>query len=256
MLHRYLLWMVVVAFAANENLKAQELEPLQADRPDQTECASLVPRGYIQAETGFLYEKGGRDARSLLYPSILWKYGVNDRFELRLITEAGMEEYGDQRISGFYPLTVGFKTRLLDEDGIVPQTAFIGHLTSCMTGKEAFRPEWLAPSFRLSMQHTLSDHLSLGYNLGTEWSGNSNEPTYIYTLASGISLTPQLGGFIEVYGYLPVEGDADHRFDCGLTYLVSNDLMVDLSGGVGITRNAPDSFIALGFSWRFDVRRE
>lgn len=256
MLRHYQLFMVIQAFAIGSTLKAQELEPLQADRPDQTECASLVPPGYIQAETGFLYEKGSPDARSFLYPSILWKYGVNDRFEVRLITEAGMEEYGAVRISGFYPLTVGFKTRLLDEDGIIPQTAFLGHLTSCMSGKEAFRPEWLAPSFRLSMQHTLSDRLSLGYNLGTEWSGNSNKPTYIYTLASGISLTCQLGGFIEVYGYLPVEEDADHRFDCGLTYLVSNDFMVDLSAGVGITKNAPDSFISLGFSWRFDVRKE
>lgn len=256
MVKRYLIFLFVLAISAGSTLKAQELEPLQADRPDQTECASLVPAGYIQAETGFLYEKGGPDARSFLYPSILWKYGVNDRFEVRLITEAGMEEYGEERISGFYPLTVGFKTRLLDEDGIVPQTAFLGHLTSCKSGKEAFRPEWLAPSFRLSMQHTLSDRLSLGYNLGTEWSGNSNEPTYIYSLAIGISITPRLGGFIEVYGYLPVEEDADHRFDCGLTYLISNDLMVDLSGGVGITENAPDSFISLGFSWRFDVRKE
>lgn len=256
MVKRYLIFLFVLAISAGSTLKAQELEPLQADRPDQTECASLVPPGYIQAETGFLYEKGGSEARSFLHPSILWKYGVNDRFEVRLITEAGMEEYGEERISGFYPLTVGFKTRLLDEEGIVPQTAFLGHLTSCKSGKEAFRPEWLAPSFRLSMQHTLSDRLSLGYNLGTEWSGNSNKPTYIYSLASGISLTPQLGGFIEVYGYLPVEEDTDHRFDCGVTYLVSNDLMVDLSGGVGITKNAPDSFISLGFSWRFDVRKE
>lgn len=253
---RYLILMFVLALAAGGTLNAQEVEPLQADRPDQTECASLVPPGYLQAETGFLYEKGGPDARSFLYPSILWKYGVNDRFEVRLITEAGMEEYGEERISGFYPLTVGFKARLLDENGIVPQTAFLGHLTSCMSGKEAFRPEWLAPSFRLSMQHTLSGRLSLGYNLGTEWSGNSNKPTYIYSLASGISLTSQLGGFIEVYGYLPVKEDADHRIDCGLTYLVSNDLMVDLSAGVGITKNAPDSFISLGFSWRFDVRKE
>lgn len=253
---RCLFFLFVLAFAVGGILKAQEVEPLQADRPDQTECAALVPPGYIQAETGFLYEKRGLDARSFLFPSILWKYGVNDRFEVRLITEVGMEEYGEERISGFYPLTVGFKTRLLDENGIVPQTAFLGHLTSCMSGKEAFRPEWLAPSFRLSMQHTLSDRLSLGYNLGTEWSGNSNKPTYIYTLASGISLTPQLGGFIEVYGYFPVEEDADHRFDCGVTYLVSNDFMIDLSAGVGITQNAPDSFISLGFSWRFDVKKE
>lgn len=98
MLRTYQLFMVMLAIAAGGTLKAQEAEPLQADRPDQTECASLVPPGYIQAETGFLYEKGGPDARSFLYPSILWKYGVNDRFEVRLITEAGMEEYGEERI--------------------------------------------------------------------------------------------------------------------------------------------------------------
>ncbi|MBF6609373.1 MAG: transporter, partial [Flavobacterium sp.] len=34
------------------------------------------------------------------------------------------------------------------------------------------------------------------------------------------------------------------------TYLLSNDFMLDVSGGFGLTDNAPDYFMALGFSFR------
>ena len=79
-------------------------------------------------------------------------------------------------------------------------------------------------------------------------------PTYIYTLTTGIALSERVGGFVELYGFAPVHDKADHRFDGGLTCLLNNDLMIDLSAGVGLTNNAPDYFVSLGLSCRFSVR--
>ena len=101
------------------------------------------------------------------------------------------------------------------------------------------------------MQHTLSDKVSLAYNLGAEWNGETAEQTYIYTLTTGIAFTQKLGGYLEVYGFLPQDSTANHRFDCGFTYLVNNDFIVDLSGGVRITKNAPKNYLSLGLSYRF-----
>src|SRR5690606_5007127 len=97
-----------------------------------------------------------------------------------------------------------------------------------------------APEFRFVMQHTLSDKVSFSYNLGAEWDGEVPDATFIYTVATGIELTHSLGMFLELYGFAPENDRAAHNFDAGLTYLLSNDFMLDVSGGFGLTDNAPD----------------
>jgi hypothetical protein len=43
----------------------------------------------------------------------------------------------------------------------------------------------------------------------------------------------------------------DHRFDCGLTYLVNNDFMLDISGGFDLMENTANNYISFGLSYRF-----
>ena len=100
------------------------------------------------------------------------------------------------------------------------------------------------------MQHTLSDKLNLGYNLGAEWDGFSAEPTFVYTLTTGYSITEKLGSYIELFGFLPQIDKANHNLDGGITYLINNNFMLDLSSSIGITNNAPKHYFAFGFSFR------
>ena len=44
---------------------AQEKEPIQADRPDQTETPAIVPRGMFQVETGFTFQKNDEISKTL-----------------------------------------------------------------------------------------------------------------------------------------------------------------------------------------------
>lgn len=55
-------------------LSAQEIPPIQTDRPDQTETPNLVPAKHFQLESGFNYEKVDNAENNYLYPTILWKY--------------------------------------------------------------------------------------------------------------------------------------------------------------------------------------
>ncbi len=55
---------------------------------------------------------------------------------------------------------------------------------------------------------------------------------------------------MEMYGFLPQKNTADHRCDGGITYLAKHNIMLDFSGGFGITRNAPAYYASLGFSIR------
>jgi len=247
----------IVLLAISLNVAAQETgnemeksEPIETDRPDQTETPAIVPKHIFQMENGFSFEKNDRHSKSFILPTSLMKYGVNGNFELRLITEFSIEDMDGTKISGLNPLLIGFKAALAEEKGIWPKTSIIAHLMIPELASEEFKTTYYAPSFRFTMQHTLTDKINLGYNLGAEWDGESPEPTFIYTMTCGLSLSEKLGCYGELYGFAPQKNKADHRFDGGFTYLITDNVMIDASGGFGISANAPDYYTALGFSFR------
>jgi hypothetical protein len=105
------------------------------------------------------------------------------------------------------------------------------------------------------LQHGLSDKVSIGYNLGAEWDGETAEPTFIYTFTTAFSLTDRLGCYIEAFGFAPQKQTARHQADGGFTYLFSDNAQLDISGGIALTENAPDYYTSLGFSFRLPTRK-
>lgn len=83
---KYLLIALFIGAAASAQ-DSTAVEAIQTDRPDQTETPALVPRGMFQMENGFSFEDAGNGNESIVAPSSLLKYGLNDNFELRLILE-------------------------------------------------------------------------------------------------------------------------------------------------------------------------
>ena len=140
--------------------------------------------------------------------------------------------------------------KLAEEKGIFPKTSFIAHMSLPNAASTKYKTDFYAPEFRFVMQHTLSEKMSFSYNLGSEWDGFSAEPTFIYTIATGYSINQKWGSYIELFGFAPQNNKANHNFDGGITYLINNNFMLDLSAGFGITNNAPKHYFALGFSFR------
>jgi hypothetical protein len=246
-----LLLAISTALSAQEFDQPIKISPLEADRPDQTETPSLVPKGMFQMENGFVYERTGRQGLAFLAPSSLLKFGVNENFELRMIVEYSGTEILGNRNWGLDPIKLGLKAKLAEEHGLVPKTSIIAHMSLPSVASSDRKTTYYAPEFRFVMQHTLTPSMSLSYNLGAEWNGEQAEPTFIYTLATGFSLTEKLGMYMELYGFAPQEDRADHRFGGGYTYLITDDFMIDASGGFGISEHAPEYYTSLGFSFRF-----
>ena len=153
------------------------------------------------------------------------------------------------------PITLGFKTSLFEEKGIIPKTSFIGHITTSNVGSKKFQNKYIAPSFRFTMQHTLTKRISLAYNLGAEWNGENAEQVYIYTLTTGVSLTDKIGCYAELYGFIANNNNPDHRFDGGFTYLINNNFIVDISGGFELAEGVSKNYISLGLSYRFKAMK-
>jgi hypothetical protein len=238
--------------------KAQTEKPeIVTDRPDQTESPSLVPQGGLQVELGASVENDKSHEvkyTNVTYSTALIKYGINENFELRLITEylgerAKALEGKEQQVKGLSPLALGLKIKLADEKGVIPQTSLIGHV-NLKSGSSEFSPEYTAVDFRFTFAHTLSEKLALSYNLGAEWNGQTPDATFLYTLSLGYVVTKRIGAFVESYSFFPEDSKADHRLDAGVTYKFTPVIQADVSGGIGISENAPDSFVSAGISFR------
>ena len=226
---------------------------IQTDRPDQTECPFIVPLHYFQFETGFSYEQVNSEASEVVAPTVLTRFAINNHFELRMITEYVFDKVDSKDFSGFNPIAFGFKTRLFEEKGFIPVTSFMGHIALPKAASKEFKSTYFAPDFRLTMQHTLSKRQSLSYNLGAEWDGEHADPIFVYTITTGYSFSDKIGGYVEFYGFVPQYEVPDHRFDAGVTYLITANQQLDVSGGVGLSRLSPDYFVSLGYSFRFKI---
>jgi hypothetical protein len=236
---------------------AQEKPEIVTDRPDQTEAPVLVPKGGLQVETGFVYETDERNqlkTTNYTYNTTLIKYGINENFELRFITEylgerQQVSETSYTRSEGFSPTALGVKIKLAEEKGIWPQAALIGHI-NLRTGSETFSPEYTAADFRFTFAHTLSEKFALSYNVGAEWDGETPDATFLYTLSLGYIVTNKIGAYVEGYSFFPENSKADNRVDAGVTYKFSPVVQWDISGGLGLSENAPDAFLSTGISFR------
>jgi hypothetical protein len=232
--------------------------PLLTDRPGISESPFPLDRGDIQVESGSNFELDNNpdlQRQSVTYFSTLIKYGLSDRFELRMQTEYMRNQAYDKlndtydKAVGWLPLMAGTKILLLKAKGIQPQISFIGYLKlSLATG--IYQPHYTAPVLKLSAAHSLNDDLSLGYNMGAAWNGEDSNAGGLYSFYLNQTIFQKLGAFMELYGFFGPGYEPDHRVDTGFTYQVSNKVQIDFSGGVGFSDNSPDGFLNMGMAWR------
>src|SRR5689334_10968679 len=99
---------------------AQQSGKIETDRPDQTESAYLVPKKWFQGELGLQVEKESDDTKQFIHPTLLSKYGLGKRVELRLITEWMSDEGplvipdGNSYTTGMLPIQIGVKIGLCE----------------------------------------------------------------------------------------------------------------------------------------------
>ena len=241
------------------NVRAQEESPLVTDRPDQTESSSVVPQWRLQIETGASrewIETGSNEYEdNTSYGSTLFRFGVLKFLELRLGTDmlnhrskvptgAPRDEFG------MSPIGFGFKAALMQEDGLLPEMAFITGWQVPNTGRESFSSDKWQHSYIIAISYTLSERWGFGYNLGYEFEGAFETNRFIYSLVLGYALAEKWGLFMETYTNKTGKNPFDVRADAGITWLLVPNFQLDLSGGLGTTKISPIGFISAGLSWR------
>ena len=249
-------------FAQDDIKSSKSLTPLVTDRPDATEASSTVGKGIFQIESGGLYESFEENSIQLenyTYNTTLLRYGLLDNVELRLgwdFVEGTTKINGNKLnnvTSGLSPLLLGVKIDIAEEKNGMPEIALIGQVFPLFSASQDYRPETTAVDFRFSFSHTLGKKSSLGYNIGAQWGNDSPEAAAIYSVAYGHSLTNEFGVYAEIYGDFPEDSSANHYWDAGVTYLISNDLQLDAYLGTSITKGQ-DLLLGLGASFRIPTK--
>ncbi len=249
----------LLGFTQTDNPDPRNSEPLVTDRPDATEAPSTVAPGILQVETGALYESFENNNiknESFVYNTTLLRLGLLDNLELRVgwdFVEGQTSVNGNKLnnvTSGFNPLLLGVKVNITEEKGLLPEIGLIGHLFMPFTASQDYRPETTGVDFRFSFSHTLSEKSNISYNIGAQFGDDSSEAAYIYTLAYGYGISEKFGAYAEIYGDFPEDSKANHLWDAGLTYLISNDIQLDATVGSSFTEGQ-DILLSGGVSFRF-----
>ena len=159
-----------------------QLTKIDTDRPDQTESAVTVPKKWFQFEIGLSKQSNNKDKNEFQHPTLLSKYGISNRVELRLITTTTtITDYTNpaKKITetGIEPIEIGTKISLWEEKKWIPKTSLLFHVAIPTFASKNFQANNMAPNFRFSMHHTINKTVGIGYNLGAEWDGVHNETT-------------------------------------------------------------------------------
>ena len=230
---------------------------MATDRPDQTECANTVPKGFFQMESGFMVKNDkilAIKTKEIVFLTSLLKYGISDKLELRLIAEnskiTSTGEYHFEEIRGINPIQIGFKANFLNANGLLPKTSLIAHAIMPKWASDEKKLMKMGYNFRFTMQHQLSEKASLGYNLGSEWDGDTRQMNFIYTLSTCRSLATKVGVYVEVYGEFSKINPAKLSFDGGFTFPLRDNFMLDISASKGLTASSANNYLSLGLSFR------
>ena len=227
-------------------------DKINADRPGRTLTPEIVEKGTLQAEIGFEKRQKQKGDLAFDHPEADLRYGLSKRFEIRAEFIGETQRYttkNDFR-KGMKPLELGFKAKLLEEKGAMPAVSFFTHVGIPKIASKDHQGKHFSPEIRLLFENKLTDKLSLEYNVGPEWNDDQTTPQWFYSFAPDLEVGEKFEIFLEVFGRLQKGGAPEHAVDFGVGYYPTRDIKLDVYGGAGLTKAAPDYFISAGVSFR------
>jgi len=241
-----LIIMILILTALSKVISAQEIV---TDRPDQTESSTTVPNKSFQMEIGFGSGNYNSERLSLL-PTALFRYGLTKSIELRFVEQlaAFKNKATSEAEFGLSDIEFGLKIQVLKKEGLNTEIAFISHIV-IPTGSSELTNTNYGTINKLAISHGLNKFFDLGYNLGYNYYGISNGDL-TYSLVLGIGLSEKIGMYVETFGEYSDFAELTSNFDSGLTYLIKDNLQLDLSLGLGLTQKM--NYFSLGFSWNIN----
>ena len=219
-------------------VSAQSTEPINTDRPDQSDGAYVLEKNKFQIENGITISD------KTLLNNFMLRYGFTKSAEVRIELDAGRFE--DK--NGLLPVTFSVKQRIIEQKKIIPAITLVGYLGFEQLAGKNFSGHGLPAAIVLAFENEVSPKISLGYNIGTAtWFKNLN-----LTFGIGYITEKKLSFFAEYFSSFHKKEVPQHNFDIGAQYLIRNNLQFDIAAGHSLFDKDKRMFITTGFAYRFN----
>lgn len=255
------LWGFALAFVLLGTPAHADPEPqeppdiLIPDRPDQSTSPYTVGSGRVQLESGpyYLRNKDGTDQGGL---NQLLRVGTGPNTEVRLdgdFPQFGPSNFGGGT-TGVSDLGLGFKANLTRDDwgglGLLARLQF-------PTGNHGLAGNAVVPQVGVLTDFVLSDDwaldVTLGANLPQDTTGQGRYLQGFFASSFGYGVSDNVGLFAELFGQGPDDagGPFEVGVDSGVTWLLNDNLQLDLAAQKGLSATGLDWGITLGASARY-----
>lgn len=219
------------------------------DRPGYTYNARLVGLHRADVEVGFGYNYTNYGERSnLFYNTTAVRFGMFKHLELRYEIDFGDLSTPTVNSSGVKGMIIGAKAPIINNSKYFPDIAVIGTVALPDLGKPEFSIPDYAPSATLALQKSIGKWSLFG-NGGIFWDGIN--PYAKGSASFALYFFPgKFGMFAETYCIYSDRTNPVNAGDCGILYCITDDLIIDLSGGIDYVEGFDNFFVNCGVGWR------
>jgi len=227
-----------------QSIYAQTTELINTDRPDQSDGTHTMTKNTFQLESGCIV---GKNIHSYFLQNNMLRYGITASTEIRLLFDYG--RVGSE--IGIIAPGISVKQFLLTQKRWFPEITAVGYIRLPYLATDNFKTDRPAATFLLAFQNTISDRISIGYNLGTTFDGDNAYKTWIITTSIGYSPAKKISFFAEYFSSFENVLRPSHNIDAGVLWLVKNNFQIDMAIGTTLAQNVTNTFLTTGISYRF-----
>lgn len=238
---------------------------LETDRDSFTPATSLVGRQRSMIEMSHSYIDNRSAADSHSFPELLVRYGVTERFELRL--GANYEAGGGGSVSGSDAsgeeeelpglveearILYGVKTQLTNQRGWLPQSATILQAATPTAGPETATQFTAAYVAGWTLPNDWMFDAAIRYGASSEEDDHFNQ--WAPSVVLKVPVHERWNAHVEYFGIF-TQNRADELqiqyLSPGLHYLITPDCEIGFRVGWGVSDDAANLFSNLGLGVRF-----
>ncbi len=211
--------------------------PINTDRPDQSDGTYVLPKKCFQLEEGI------QIAKNSFQNNLMLRYGITKSTEARLLLD-----YAQMNVSkGIMPLGISLKQRILKQDNLIPAITFVGYIRPGKFASNNYKSSENPIDLKLAFQNDVTERISLSYNIGTSPTFNTMDCTFNF----GYSPSEKISTFFEYFSIFEKDQRPSHNVDAGILYLITERLQLDVAIGSSILLMKENNFLTTGMSYRF-----
>jgi hypothetical protein len=241
-------------------------EMIETDRPDFTASDKVVPKGWAQLESGYQFSYKRNDERvqnQYSAPQFNLRLGLADWVESRTLW-SGFQTTAERNLitgnrsldTNLFNLQTGFKWKISDERGLIPQSALITTLILPTSSTDHRGEDKVAPQIDYIYAWQLAERLRLCASTGAVFAEYSlTKHTEIYqSVVLEQQWVPKFSTYWECY---VTQNDSflrqvsGNNMDGGFTFRPWKNVQFDWRAGFPVGSSEQNFFTNVGFSARY-----